>query len=360
MTTVETRVVDTVPSHASVNAVGVSEAELVDAVITHDEDKIIEDEEVDSCEGIDLEEQMINQAIANSVVDAGVQVVKVEGSQQSAARYGLRKRPRPGDAPEEGGDGGEVDPTPAPILPTGVAPRVTIANGRLSFVAPVATPSDSGGKHSVPQGTEAPVPQLKLEPAQGLTPAPLVMPPPAPSGGATKGKGRQRPIQQPIAPNIAQVLPHPGAPRPKAPPKAGVVPGAQSMPVAVKAKKASSPPKRSRPPPKDKRSKAPASSLRVPPTSCLVPTSGAVPNPLGHSTPPNASRPINTAMKSAPKLPTPAPSRSVPCPLPPEVPCPLPSQSAPEVQTDKRVTIADPPVSFTRNRIFSVDLDRKS
>jgi len=363
MTTVEARVVDAVPNNGSVDTVDVSDVEMVEAAFKHQgNEKILEDEEIDSCEGVDLEEQMMNQAIANSVVDSGAQVTKVEETQQSA-RYGLRKRPRPGDISEEA-NGGEVDSKAPATLAAAGAPRATITNGRLSLVA--ATPaasSDTGGKHSVPPGSEAPVPQLKLEPAQRSTPATSPLPL-APSGGTTKGKSRQRPAEQPIAPNIPlhsspplRPLVHPEASQPTAAPNVNAAPRMQSKPgTSVRVKKPSPAKRTVKQTSKTKGAKANASALRAAPMSALAPTSGAVPNPLSQSTPPHSSRAISSAMRSAPKVST---TSSVPCPLPPAVPCPLPSQPAAEVQQDKRVTIADPPVPTTRNRVFSVDLDRK-
>lgn len=364
MTTVETRVVEPVPSHASVNAVDVSETEIVDAALKHEENKMLEDEEIDSCEGEDLEEQMINVALMNSVVDSVGQPVPSGGTQQSPTRYGLRKRQRPGNS-SDGENNGETDMAPPPSEVSSVVPKATITNGRLSFVAPTASAvGDTGGQHSIHPG-EATVPHLKLEPLPVGVPAvsqPISL---LSSAGTTIGKSRQRPVQ-PIAPNIpikaepAQVLPkpaapplmHPGAPRPTAPSPSK----ARSKPIATKAKKPSSMRQKGGRQVVSK-AKVAASPLRSAP---LVPTSGAVPNPLlqSQSTPPPPARSMKTAMKSAPKVPNHRGAPSVPCPLPTAVPCPLQPQQL-EAPADRRVTIADPPVLTTRNRIFSVDLDRK-
>ena len=86
MTTVETRVVN--PVSRGVDNVPPTEAEL-DAVMEHEEETILVDEEISSSEGTDLENHMLTVALVNSVVDAG--------PSDSSARYGLRKRRRPGD-----------------------------------------------------------------------------------------------------------------------------------------------------------------------------------------------------------------------------------------------------------------------
>jgi hypothetical protein len=359
MTTVETRVVDPVPSHTSVNTntVDVSETEIVDAALKQEENKMIEDEEIDSYEGEDLEEQMINVALMNSVVDSVTQPAQSEDAPQSPTRYGLRKRSRPGNPSPDGESTSEIVTKPPPSSVSAPVPRATITNGRLSFVLPTGSEvpvGDTGGQHSKPPG-EAAVPQLKREPLSlGVPPSQSITS--SSATGTAVVNSRQRPVQQPIAPNIpiktkpAQVLPKPTSPPP-------LHPVARSKPI--KAKKPSSVKQQvGRKVSKAKGSNAAAPSPLVAP---LIPTSGAVPNPLLYSTPTPPVRSVKTAMKSAPKVlnhPG-APASSVPCPLPAaEVPCPLQPQPV-EVHVDKRVTIADPPVLLTRNRIFSVDLDRK-
>jgi hypothetical protein len=90
----------------------------------------------------------------------------------------------------------------------------------------------------------------------------------------------------------------------------------------------------------------------------LVPTSGAVPNPLSQSTPQPSTVLPRRYVTTESALPANAPEQSVPCPLLASVPCPL-QMETPDVATERRVTISEPPVPTTRGRIFSVDLDRE-
>eukprot|EP00934_Nitzschia_sp_Nitz4_P004918 Nitzschia sp. Nitz4//scaffold191_size41780//27197//29007//NITZ4_007472-RA/size41780-processed-gene-0.72-mRNA-1//1//CDS//3329540196//4908//frame0 len=132
MTTVESRVVDPVTRRSSVNPVEVSETQMVEDALQHEEEeKMLEDEEIDSCEGEDLDEHILNAALVKSVVDSGVQ----SSQSQSSARYGLRRRRRPGDAV---GDV-ETSPTLKPQVPAEASSSgrtATITNGRLSLVGP--------------------------------------------------------------------------------------------------------------------------------------------------------------------------------------------------------------------------------
>lgn len=349
MTTVETRVVDNVPSHSSVNAGDASETEMVDTALKQEEyEKTLEDEEIDSCEGVDLEEEMINVAIANSVVDAGSQPATGNGSQQSA-RYGLRKRQRPGDVHQGAGSSVEAESKPPDNICSSAAPKAVIANGRLNLVS-----SETGNVDTRNEQSEEAVPQVNIESSQGGTrripsrsEAPL---------GEDDGRGRRRPVQQLIAPHFPrepelpmQSLAHPAAAQ-----------RAQSKPAATRTRKTSPTRKARRQSSNAKTSKSFAPAPQPAPAGAQANTSNAVPNPLSQSTPPHSSRPIGSSMKSDPIVPDAASASSVPCPLAqPTVPCPLPSQSTPGVQQDKRVTIAEPPVPRTRNRVFSVDLDRK-
>ena len=362
MTTVEARVVDPVQSHASVNAVNVSETQLVDAALKHEQKKMLEDEEIDSCEGEDLEEQMINVALMNSVAES---VSTQPPPLEIVTRYGLRKRPRPGN-PCDGENTIEIDMKNPPSIVTSGIPRATITNGRLSFVTPLGDAvGDSGGRHSIPRG-DAAVPRLKREPLPVVVPSLQTISSTPTAGVPTQG--RQRSVQQPIAPNVKVEDDHgEGLPTPQVPPllnsvspqkKAPSPSKTRSKPIGSKAKKASLiKAKVGRQVSKTKCSQIAVSELRTAP---LELTSGAVPNPLSQSTPPAPARSVKTAMKSAPKvLNQPFGQASgVPCPLPDSVPCPLQSQPS-ESQVEKRVTIADPPVPITRGRIFSVDLDRK-
>jgi len=322
MTTVETRVVDPVHQHSSVN---VTPAE-VDAALSHEEekmldddelsveDKLLDDEEINSCEVEDVEEHMLNVAIMNSVVETVTAPAAISDSGPESPRYGLRKRQRPGDSVDS------LVETPGHTPP--VSTTAVIVNGRLSLI-----PANSGSLGDV----------------GGLTPKeePLIQ---GAKAGSRINSGRPRAVQ-PIAPNIpveitssdAGIHQHPGA----EPPTLSVTP-------------------KRRPPPnrqntKPKGSMSSDSALQA--TPVLVPTSGAVPNPLSRSTPPPSSLhltsepPMRTVDHGAPL---------VPCPLSEAVPCPLPEQTASEpAHSDKRVTIVEPPVLMTRNRIFSVDLDRK-
>ena len=286
---------------------------LEDAELNSEEDKILDDEEINSCEGEDVEEHMLNVAIMKSVVDTlPPHSVTTEAGPESP-RYGLRKRQRPGDAMDA------LEEAPKQTLtPLRTA---TIMNGRLSMI-PAA--SGSGGGAAVPKLTQEPS-------IQGS------------KSGSRIASSRQRSVQ-PIAPNLSaentpvdsSELMHPD----------GLLPASwtesKGRPQATRTKG----------------SKGSGTSLGAMP--CIIPTSGAVPNPLSRSTPPpNATRPSNADVRSSAQN-IHQGSPSVPCPLPAAVPCPLPEQAAPEsAQSDKRVTISDPPVPTSRSRIFSVDLDRK-
>lgn len=333
MTTVESRVVDPVPSHTSVD---VSQSDMVDEALTHDEEeKMMEDEEIESCEE-DVEEQMISVAIMNSVVESTVQPVKSEMSPHSA-RYGLRKRPRPSDSPETGNHDAIL------LKPAGsVLPRATIKNGRLSLVAP----NDMGELHTQPPGTEVEMPKLKQEPLSGGMPSILSIVTPS-TGEDTIIDEVPRPTQQLIAPNIPiKTEPEPLIPlmQHEAPPSSAAV----LSRVQNKVKKTPSPKQENaRQAP---RPNSPTTSFQSVPMNSLLHSSRAVPNPLSQSTPPHTSHPVKTKVKEDPN--------AVPCPLPPSVPCPL-ETPAPEEHLEKRVTIVEPPVPLTRSRIFSVDLDRK-
>lgn len=310
MTTVETRVVDPVPSHGSVD---VSQSDLVDEVLARDEeDKMLEDEEIESCEGEDLEEHMLKVALLNSVVESGTHSIKSDGSPQSP-RYGLRKRPRPTESSENG-------VTEVSNLKTepSVVPKATIRNGRLSLVM-----HSTGEQSVVSQGINAATPPLQSESSPGNG---LQIPPNPLSMGETKiGEGVHKP---PLAPNISSHC-------------------APANSSSIKTKKATSP--RQTNGRHTSRTKAISTIFQIAPMNDLVPTSGAVPNPLAQSTPPPLERPVTMKVDEVT-------SSSVPCPISQTVPCPLESQTQDE-QIERRVTIVEPAISMTRNRIFSVDLD---
>ncbi len=322
MTTVETRVVDPVPSHSSVD---VSQPDLVNVALTQDEEeKILEDEDIESCEGEDLEEQMLNVALMNSVVESGGQPVKAEEN-SPGARYGLRKRPRPSESLESG-SADAIDPKPVAVA----MPRATIRNGRLSLVLP----NSMGEVHTLTRGSEMEMPKLKQESSGEIL-----------TGETRIDEGTRSRIQQSIAPKI-QIKTEPQSPR--------------SLMQAVEPQGSFSAPKI---PNKVKKVVSPRQSVvrhtaAIPfqgaSMNSVMNTSGAVPNPLSQSTPPTTVRPVKAKIKVESSSTHP----SVPCPLPSSVPCPLQPQP-PEEQVERRVTIVEPPVPITRNRIFSVDLDRK-
>lgn len=270
---------------------------------------MLDDEEINSCEGEDVDDHMLNVAIMKSVVEnVAPQLANTECGAESP-RYGLRKRQRPGDS---------MDALEAPPV------TATIMNGRLSLVR-APRPAGLGSMGG------AAVPNLQQEPAI--------------QGAQTGDRITTTRSVQPIAPNIAVNA----APTDHT---LSLHPAAQPSIRPITAKKRKPP---SRPTSKPKGS---GTVLRSPPA--LVPSSGPVPNPLSRSTPPpSTARPASAEVKTGART-VQHGSSSVPCPLPEAVPCPLPEHVAPEpAHSERRVTIADPPV-LTRSRIFSVDLDRKS
>mmetsp|Transcript_116289 Transcript_116289/g.335907 ORF Transcript_116289/g.335907 Transcript_116289/m.335907 type:complete len:316 (-) Transcript_116289:84-1031(-) len=312
MTTVETRVVDPVPKHSSVD---VAQAEM-DNAIESAEDKMMTDEEIDSCEGEDLEEHMINVAIMKSVVDSNA-----SGGQDSP-RYGLRKRPRPGDSAE--GEVSEKAPKPGPTA--------FIKDGRLSLVP------QGGGQVQQPAGGGA-VKQQSI--GEGS------------SGSKSIPASRQRAPQASHPPSISiktesAAVPSvsSGAPPPN-------IRTTKTKPAASRVKKVSSPRQKGgrQVSSKAKSSKGNASARGAP---AIVPSPRAVPNPLSLSTPPPGPCLTSNRAKSSTKQ----PSGAVPCPLPAAVPCPLPQEST-ETVSDSKVTFAELPAPTSRSRVFSVDLDRK-
>jgi hypothetical protein len=282
---------------------------------------MLDDEEINSCEGEDVEDHLLNVAIMKSVVETVVPQAANSDCGPDSPRYGLRKRQRPGDSLDA------VKETPKQASQS--LTTATILNGRLSLVRAPGPPAASGS------GGGTAVPTLKQEPTiKGV------------KVGNRISATRQRSVQL-IAPNISV----------KATPSGELLhPGALSPTRSIAAKKR---PQVTRQTSKVKGPKG--SGAALPTTPNVFPSSGAVPNPLSRSTPPpSTARSMNAEVKSSGGT-LQHGAQLVPCPLPAAVPCPLPEEAAPEpAYSEKRVTIADPPVPITRSRIFSVDLDRKS
>jgi hypothetical protein len=400
MTTVEARVENPLANHAAA-VDGVTDTDMVDAALKHEEDTMLRDEEIDSCEGEDLDDQMLTVALVKSVVD---------GTNQQP-RYGLRKRRRPGDnsstSSPESNSGKDVvkkikpeDDVPA-ISQDETSRGDSAVGGKAEVQAKLdtrqpiptppitkASPDKPAEQQDIPgtqvvKGEAAPPPLIKQEvppdiqqaSAGGDTIAGTV----TPKAEILLGQGSSV-VSGQIATTIvkSEVI---AALSPKAPVVAApVAPSAlirkpplapvkiESKPVvAARPKKApaaqTSTPRRayasSVPTPLNPSVVTPklktAPSPAVEPTlkEELVPTSGAVPNPLSMGTPDPPS-----AVPSAYAITTVTNKTSVPYPLPSSVPCPL-QPDAPDTPTEKKVTIAEPAVFQTRSRIFSVDLDRK-
>ena len=297
MTTVETRVVN--PVHRS--SVDVSEADMVDVAMNHEEDQILDDEEIDSCEGIDLESQMLTVALVKSVVDSGAQSGEKKDSPSS--RYGLRKRRRPGDATS--GDSSEVSDS--------ILPQLSLSNG-------VKTQARAN-ETRIKQETIPTTPLLRHQP--------LVMK--QENGHATRGtKIKDHPILG----------------------KLQLASGTLARPVLTTATKPIAPlTKPGAVGPKRKPKRQPKGKGLVAKHE-LVPTSGAVPNPLSQATPQLSKVPRSFASRQLNGNP-------MPLSLPSAVPCPLQAPSMDASTEKKRVKISEPPVLNARPRVFSVDLDRE-
>jgi hypothetical protein len=380
MTTVETRVANPLPNRTSVNTVDVVETEMVDSDMKHSEEereeKIMVDEEIDSssCDGNDLEEQMLTVALVKSVVETGNQNLPNNDNQH--ARYGLRKRRRPGDSPSSEPTQ-ESDPKRASTgSPVKADPDLTAVNVEAStnvVDANVKTEEKPAQLREPPDIKTVPTAVVKHEqipgpatvtslqssiidhskgtakPLSPATPAQGVVPVPAATGPTTQHVQPARPP--------AVVNPVSARPQPLVPVKIESKPAIATRPAAAATQpKKPSPQKHSMAAPHPV-NPAPATSRSLSAAAALVPISGAVPNPLSQSTPPALRHPYQAAKGAARGKQT---ASSVPCPLPPaSVPCPLQPEMAAEAPVEKKVTISEPPVPTSRGRIFSVDLDRK-
>lgn len=332
MTTVETRVVNPV-NRASVDSVPVTDSELVDAAMNHEEDQMSVDEEISSSEGLDLESQMLTVALVKSVVDA----TPTGDKDSPSSRYGLRKRRRPGDV----ASGEQVADTPQPAQRPGEHP---------------------GDNNTVPASAVPVEAKMKLEQVQQQTPKLqlLAIPPTRKPAAKSAGIPRNQPLtikeepgaskgikikDHPILGRLqANVAPTPGTmARPLIPPTTKPVPTAMTKNPAAPQRKVNRP----------VNAEGPALKQE------LVPTSGAVPNPLSQAnvTPSTIPSPYAPRQTGAPRARPGA--TSVPCPLPPSVPCPLQPDSTVAPVEKKKVTISEPPAPPSRTRIFSVDLDRE-
>jgi hypothetical protein len=400
MTTVEARVENPLANHAAA-VDDVTDTDMVNAALKHEEETMLQDEEIDSCEGEDLDDQMLTVALVKSVVD---------GANQQP-RYGLRKRRRPGDnsvtsSPESNSGKAVVkkikEEDAVPSTGQGEAGRGDASGGgkaevkaELDTRQPIPTPPTtkaSPDKTAEQQG----IPGTQV--VKGEAAPPLVIkqkePPDAQqasAGGDTIAGTVTPKVEIPLGQGSSVVSGQIATTIMKSevtaalPPKAPVA-AAPVAPSAPKRKPPLAPVKiESKPVVVARPKKAPASQTSTPrrayassvPTPLnpsvvtpklktvplpaveptlkeeLVPTSGAVPNPLSMGTPdPPPAVPSAYAITTAPN------KTSVPCPLPTSVPCPL-QPNATDTPMEKKVTIIEPPVFQTRGRIFSVDLDRK-
>lgn len=358
MTTVETRVVNPV-SRGGVDNVSPTEAELDAAIHHHEEQTILVDEEISSSDGTDnLENHMLTVALVNSVVDAA--------PADQSARYGLRKRRRPGDV----ASGEKVnDPT---------TPPYDVSSGGVGRAARTVTNNKDGTTQHVNKSQRT-MP-VKQEVRTG--------PPSYKPTSGTKAKQRQEPpliIKQSNPKGGTQIKDHPILGKLTsnfthlAPP--GKSQGALLPPVKpVKSQGALLPPVKpvsssmQKPAAPRSKGKHPGQAL---PRQNVIPT--AVPNPLSH-TPTTTAVPAPRSYSPKTSNPPVVKSKAVPCPLPQPVPCPVPCPlpaasplpvasvaptpvvptpvlSAAPPSEKKRVTICEPTVPPARARIFSVDLD---
>lgn len=332
MTTVETRVVNPV-NRAAVDAVTVTESDLVDVAMKREEDQMLVDEEISSSEGLDLESQMLTVALVKSVVDA---TPAGENNDSPSSRYGLRKRRRPCDSPSDEHDHGVDAPQPLPSqdseIPPGIKESVVVKEDpklELEKIQPQKTPISQ----------QLPIPPT-YKPIANSTELPRHVPLTIKEEpGATKGiKIEDHPILGKLKANVVA----PGVvSRP-------LIPPAKAVPAALKKKPAAL----------KRKIKRPAKAKGPPVKQGLFPTSGAVPNPLSQvNVTPSAIRSYAPRPTGPPRA-RPV-STSVPCPLPSSVPCPLKPDVAAASVEKKRVTISEPPAPPSRPRVFSVDLDRE-
>ena len=347
MTTLETRVVNPVATATTVKSVDVSSSEMVDAALAREEEEIVDEEIPSDEEEEELEQAMVQAALAKSVEEA----VGSPGS-----RYGLRKRRRPGDLPAtnlmDQGPAGAKGATKSVAAPTGILKKPRIEG---------AGPSSNLRSPRSPRGKVT----TKVE-----------LPPP----GRATGSRRHAAVPTPIAPNVRSSALATGVIK-----KAGgrsvsiklpLIPAKSSghRPVANPILPVSTPSTtllKSAKPPAQQKKAIPATKTKLntptrkkPQTPIvkeeLVPTSGAVPNPLQLATS-TIVRPAPPAPPTS-KLVVPDAPKSIASSVPAPVPCPLhlsSSQKAPAPATTAAApTAPENDVEPTgRSRVFSVDLD---
>lgn len=408
MTTVENaRVVSHLrTTRASVKAAeaanAIVDSESVEATLEHEEERIMEDEDIESCEAEgddDLENQLITVAIVNSVVDATKQNAEIASPEP---RYGLRKRRR--------SSGTSSEPSTESVTKNGE--KETSKGAKLHH---------RGGRHDCNQGkvksepnrlctetaevpfernhlepgtskdTTEPRAKIKLEEASeangevGIIPGPLgdvvsgiestvkveqekakvlEQNAQAKSDGIVKAQPETVPSNKMILPLQAKKLkPATVLNKPPLPPLLPAKPKTESS-SRHRVKQAKEPKILSSVPTPLGNSSKNSHRLRVAEVKeeVLLPTSGAVPNPLSVpiksssiSTKKNGGSSANALSSNLPL------ETSVPCPLSNPVPCPLPPPSIDDKDevVEKKVDFIDPPVTTTRGRIFSVDLDRE-
>lgn len=314
MTTVETRVVDPVPRRASVNEVEVSETEMVDkALVQAEEEQMLHDEEVDSCEAEDLEDRILTVALVKSVIDTRAQAPK----DQPSPRYSLRKRKRA--LPRDDEAEGDSKPASEPVSSGG--PTATITNGRLSLIGPTVT-IETGEQSVKPQasdgrGTGTNEPSRSKEKGNRVVPESS-----GTKAAASTGESSVATVGGLIAPR-GEVSMESGGPQLE---QVTITPCIAGAPVSA------------------------CSTVARPDET-----------PAGFpSEKPDAT--VGSAVSSTPNRPYPpaavtAPPTGESSAGPQSVPCLQPECT--EMPLEKRVTIAEPPVGPSRSRIFSVDLDRK-
>ena len=326
MTTVDNHHI--VNSHSSVSAINGGSIKTNDG-------KVVVDEEIDSCEGEDYDEKMLQVALVNSVMDTGgiggaaLEPAPGEMSPRSKEKYALRKRRRPGD---------ETTVAP-PIAADVLDPLNELQHIQGNGVGSMAPPSIH-----LPPPTS-----IKQEPPQ-------YQPARAPTQSTIQIKQEQRNIGVIARGRSAQ----------------GTIPDRPSSSTALPPSTTFPPPQHRRPNPNIK--KKASRKRKVKPTKVPAKTkvterlSIPVPNPLLAITSPT---PMNhPALNSVV-----APTSLVPCPI--SVPSPLdtvrPMQAKPskKLATPSYLPPFDPSkltkvletsaveLPATRTRVFSVDLDRE-
>eukprot|EP00339_Tiarina_fusa_P017627 CAMPEP_0117070622 /NCGR_PEP_ID=MMETSP0472-20121206/49622_1 /TAXON_ID=693140 ORGANISM="Tiarina fusus, Strain LIS" /NCGR_SAMPLE_ID=MMETSP0472 /ASSEMBLY_ACC=CAM_ASM_000603 /LENGTH=686 /DNA_ID=CAMNT_0004793815 /DNA_START=57 /DNA_END=2118 /DNA_ORIENTATION=+ len=381
MTTVEARVVNPVNNPTTVEPVDVADAGMVEAALQREEEKMVVDEEIESCEAEDFDDKMLTVALVKSVVDSGN--IKHESKDNIKVEDRLRrKRRHPGDgsplgyqivksAPETSALH-KLSPVPDPMRNPlmsgsrqpilGGAGVVALDGTNIKQEDPTEMHSESIRIKEEPPGTAANETQAGAAIATPKQPPPIA--PALPSTGATH---QHLPIAAlpAAAPDIKSetVVVQPAqavAARPIAPLKA--------KPALVAPKpdtKRGSTTKTTKKPSSRKGSskcqKAKKVTLKVPPNATtiskdgLTPTSGAVPNPLSSTPAELPILPKTVAFKQ--ELVPQENQPSVPCPLPAPVPCPL-GPGTPTPAHEEHVSNVSIALPLKRGRIFSVDLDR--